>query len=93
MAIVLSKEELRLIGHTERQIANRLQLVNWSLVAGCALALCIGLAVTTFTLEGLMTKEVVTAPALAVAGLWLMRRGWGERPAFTMLAFAQMGFS
>ncbi|WP_409189678.1 phosphatase PAP2 family protein [Bradyrhizobium sp. RDM4] len=56
-----------------------------------ALALCIGLAITTFTLEGLMTREVLTAPALAVAGLWLMRWGWGERPAFTMLAFAQMG--
>lgn len=80
-----------MVGHTERRLANRLQLVNWSLVAGCALALCIGLAVTTFTLEGLMTTEVVTAPALAVAGLGLMRRGWGERPAFTMLAFGQMG--
>lgn len=86
------KEQLRLVGHTERRIANRLQLVNWSLVVGWALALCVGLAVTTFTLEGLMTTEVVTAPALAVAGLWLMRWGWGERPAFTMLAFAQMGF-
>ncbi|WP_187435517.1 phosphatase PAP2 family protein [Bradyrhizobium cytisi] len=80
-----------LVRHTERRIANRLQLVNWSLVAGCALVLCIGLGVTTFTLEGLMKTEVLTAPALAVAGLWLMRRGWGERPAFTMLAFAQMG--
>ncbi|MHC4041789.1 phosphatase PAP2 family protein [Bradyrhizobium sp. 23AC] len=86
------KEELRLVARTERRIANRLQLVNWSLVVGWALALCVGLAVTTFTLEGLMTTEVVTAPALAVAGLWLMRWGWGERPAFTMLAFAQMGF-
>lgn len=84
-------EELHLVGHTERRIANRLQLVNWSLVAGCALALGIGLAVTTFTLEGLMTTEVLTAPALAVAGWWLMQRGWGERPAFAMLAFAQMG--
>lgn len=86
------KEELRLVGHTERRIANRLQLVNWILVAGCALALCIGLAVTTFTLEGLMTTDVVTTAALAVAGVWLMRRGWGELPAFTLLAFAQMGF-
>ncbi|RXH16576.1 phosphatase PAP2 family protein [Bradyrhizobium guangzhouense] len=66
-------------------------MVNWSLVAGSALALCIGLAATTFTLEGLMTTEVLAAPALTVAGLWLMRRSWGERPAFTMLAFAQMG--
>lgn len=80
-----------MVGHMERRIASRLQLINWSLVAGCALALCIGLAVTTFTLEGLITTEVLTAPALAVAGLWLMRRGWGERPAFTMLALAQMG--
>ncbi|MGY0575596.1 phosphatase PAP2 family protein [Bradyrhizobium sp. RDM12] len=86
------EEERRLVGRTERRIATRLQLVNWSLVAGWALALCVGLAVTTFTLDGLMTTEAVTAPALAVAGLWLMRRGWGERPAFTMLAFAQMGF-
>jgi membrane-associated phospholipid phosphatase len=86
------KEELRLVGHTDRRIANRLQLLNWSLVAGCALALCIGLAVTTFTLEGLMTTDVVTTATLAVAGLWLMRRGWGERPGFTLLAFAQMGF-
>ena len=75
----------------ERRIANRLQLVNWGLVAGCALALCIGLAVTTFTLEGLMTTEVLTAPALALMGAWLMRWRWGERPAFTMLACAQMG--
>lgn len=81
-----------MIGHTERRIASRLQLINWGLVVGCALALCIALAVTTFTLEGLMTREVVTAPALAIAGLWLMRRSWGERPAFTMLAFAQTGF-
>lgn len=80
-----------MLGHTERRIASRLQLINWGLVVGCALALCIGLAVTTFTLEGLMTREVVTAPALAVAGLWLMRRSWGGRPAFTMLAFAQTG--
>lgn len=80
-----------MIGHMERRIASRLQLINWSLVVGCALALCMGLAVTTFTLDGLMTRQVVTAPALAVAGSWLMRRSWGERPAFTMLAFAQMG--
>ena len=86
-----ANEEPRVVVHTERRIANRLLLVNWSLVAGCALALCIALALTTFTLEGLMTTEVLTAPALAVAGLWLMRWGWGERPAFTMLAFAQMG--
>ena len=86
------EEELRFACHTERRIASRLQLVNWSLVAGCALALCIGLAVTTFTLEGLMTNDVVITAALAVAGLWLARWGWGERPAFTLLAFAQMGF-
>ena len=38
-----------------------------------------------------MTTEVLTAPALAVAGLWFMRWGLSERPAFTMLAFGQMG--
>ncbi|MET4032240.1 membrane-associated phospholipid phosphatase [Bradyrhizobium sp. JR7.2] len=80
-----------MVGDMERRIANRLQLINWSLVAGCEMSLCLGLAVTTFTLEGLVTTEVVTAPALAATGLWLMRRSWGERPAFTMLAFAQMG--
>lgn len=89
--MVLPSEERHLSGQAERQIANRLQLANWGLVAGCALALCIALAVTTFTLEGLMTTDALTAPTLAVAGLWLMRRGWGERPAFAMLAFAQMG--
>ncbi|MBR0785389.1 phosphatase PAP2 family protein [Bradyrhizobium iriomotense] len=85
------KEERRSVGHKERRIANRLQLINWCLVAGGALALCAGLAVTTFTLEGLMTREVLTAPALAIAGLWLMRQCWGERPAFAMIAFSQMG--
>lgn len=75
----------------ERRVASRLQLVNWSIVAGCALALCIALAATTFTLEGLMTAEVVTAPALALTGLLLAQWGWGERLAFTILAFAQMG--
>ncbi|WP_300265142.1 phosphatase PAP2 family protein [Bradyrhizobium sp.] len=34
----------------------------------------------------------MTAPALTMAGLWLMGRGWGERPAFALLALAQIGF-
>ncbi|MGX4772928.1 phosphatase PAP2 family protein [Bradyrhizobium guangdongense] len=85
------KEERRSVGRHDQGIANRLRLVNWSLVAGCALTLCIALAATTFTLEGLMSREVLTAPALAIAGLWLTRRRWGERSAFTLLAFAQMG--
>jgi membrane-associated phospholipid phosphatase len=84
---------LHVIDHSERRISNRLLAINWAFVAAWAGALCIGLAVTTFTLDGLLTtKEAVTGLALTVAGLWLMRRGWGERPAFTMLAFAQMGF-
>ncbi|WP_439374555.1 phosphatase PAP2 family protein [Bradyrhizobium sp. DASA03120] len=86
-----ANEERRSVSHQERRIANRLQLVNWCLVAGGALALCTGLAVTTFTLEGLMSREVLTAPALAIAGVWLMQWRWGERPASAMIAFSQMG--
>jgi hypothetical protein len=82
------------INHSERDLASRLQNLNWGLLAAWAAALCIGLATTNFSLkfEGLLAREVLTAPVLTMAGLWLMRRRWGEGPAFTLLALAQIGF-
>jgi membrane-associated phospholipid phosphatase len=71
-----------------------LQILNWGLLVAWAGALCIALAATSFSLkhEGLLAREVLMAPALTMAGLWLMGRRWGERPAFTLLALAQLGF-
>jgi hypothetical protein len=83
-----------LTNHSERDFASRLHLINWGLLATWAAALCIALAATNFSLkpEGLSAREVLTAPTLTIAGLWLMGRGWGQGPAFTLLALAQIGF-
>lgn len=77
----------------ERSVARKLQLLNWGLLAALAAVLCAALAVTSFSLKwgGIMTGEVLIAPAFTAAGLWLMSRMW-EGPAHALLAMAQIGF-
>jgi membrane-associated phospholipid phosphatase len=76
----------------EVQRARRLCLVNWALLLTLLQLLLLCLLLTSFTLEieHVLLQVVATSSFFTAAGYWGLSRKWAIRPAFVLIAIAQL---